>query len=287
MHSLRLIVIALALSATTTTFAESSSSPLRLATTTSTENSGLLDFLLPAFEKKFETKVHVIAVGSGKAIKLGENGDVDVILSHAPGLEERFISDGRGIDRRPVMYNDFVIVGPVADPAQIKKAQTAKEALRLIAASGSEFVSRGDRSGTHLKETALWKSAGIEPAGAWYLSAGLGMGRVLLMTGERQGYTLTDRGTFLSYKGKTDLAILFEGDPPLHNPYTIMAVNPARHSHANFGAASALIKWITGAEAQGMIRSYQVSGQTLFFPNADQPEPPNADQPEPPNADQP
>ncbi len=270
MKSFRILVITLALLGTTTALAELRSPPLRLATTTSTENSGLLDFLLPAFEQKFETKVHVIAVGSGKAIKLGENGDVDVILSHAPALEERFISDGWGVDRKSVMYNDFVIVGPILDPARIKKAQTATEALGLIAAAGSEFVSRGDRSGTHLKETSLWKSAGIEPAGAWYLSAGMGMGRVLLMAGERQGYTLSDRGTFLSYKGKADLAILFEDDPPLHNPYTIMAVNPARHSHANYGAASALIKWITSANAQEMIRTYQVNGQTLFFPNANQ-----------------
>ncbi len=243
--------------------------PLRLATTTSTENSGLLEFLLPVFEKKTGTKVHVIGVGSGKALKLGENGDVDVILSHAPALEERFIAEGWGVDRKAVMYNDFVIVGPPADPAGIAAAVTTNEAFSKIAEAGVDFISRGDISGTHLKEKALWKAAGIEPAGKWYVSAGLGMGRVLLMASERRGYTLTDRGTFLSYGAKTDLSILFQGDPPLHNPYTIMAVNPARHEHANYGAAQALITWITAPEAQELIRTYQVDGQTLFFPSAE------------------
>ncbi len=247
---------------------QAGSQPLRLATTTSTENSGLLAYLLPEFERAHDVEVHVIAVGSGKAIKLGQNGDIDAILSHAPPLEERFIAEGWGVDRRPVMYNDFVIVGPASDRAGIRSVRTARQAFAAISSSGVDFISRGDLSGTHIKEQALWKSAGVEPSGPWYVSAGLGMGRVLLMASERRGYTLTDRGTFLSYRGKIELEILFQGDPPLHNPYTIMAVNPARHEHVNYRMARALIDWISAPEAQELIRSYRVDGQPLFFCNA-------------------
>ncbi len=241
---------------------------LRLATTTSTESSGLLDHILPEFEKQTGIRVHVIAVGSGKAIKLGENGDVDVVLSHAPKLEEKFVSDGWGVHRRDVMFNDFVIVGPASDPAHIRTLKTAGRALARIAATGAEFVSRGDESGTHQKEKQLWQIARVEPAGSWYLSAGLGMGKVLLMAGEKGAYTLTDRGTFLAYRARTDLEIVLESDPPLHNPYTVIAINPQRYASANHEAAMQLIEWLTAADTQAMIASYQVKGQTLFFPNA-------------------
>ena len=243
---------------------------LRLATTTSTENSGLLDHILPIFEKQSGIRVDVIAVGSGKAMKLGENGDVDVVLSHAPKLEEKFVADGWGVQRRAVMFNDFVIVGPPTDPIKIRSVKTAAEAFqRIAAASYSEFISRGDESGTHQKEKALWQLAGVEPGGKWYLSAGLGMGRVLLMAGEKQAYTLTDRGTFLSYRAQSDLEIVLESDPPLHNPYTTMAINPRRHTHAKHKEAMKFIEWLTSAETQELIGNYKVKGQALFFPGAD------------------
>ncbi len=244
--------------------------PLKLATTTSTENSGLLEVLLPRFQSQSNVSVHVIAVGSGKALKLAENGDVDVVLSHAPALEERFVRDGHGVDRRPVMYNDFVIVGPKDDPAKIRSSPGAAEALRRIAASGTEFVSRGDESGTHQKEKALWDAAGLTPSGDWYLSAGLGMGRVLLMASERGAYALTDRGTFLAYNGRSELAIAFEGDPSLHNPYTVMAVNPSQHIHTKSAAARIFIDWLVSPEAQDLIAAYRIGGHALFFPNAQQ-----------------
>jgi tungstate transport system substrate-binding protein len=195
---------------------------LRLATTTSTENSGLLRHLLPAFEARCGCAVDVIAVGTGKALKLGERGDVDVVLVHARALEDRFVAEGHGVERRDVMYNDFVVVGPPADPAQVKEAAGAVEAFRRIARSGSAFVSRGDESGTHEKERGLWRAAAVVPDPRWHREAGQGMSEVLSMAAERGAYTLSDRASYAAHRSRTGLAILHQGDPALFNPYGVI-----------------------------------------------------------------
>jgi tungstate transport system substrate-binding protein len=245
---------------------------LKLSTTTSTENSGLLYELLPPFERQFNVKVDIIAVGSGKAIKLGENGDVDVVLAHERDLEDKFVADGYGVNRRDVMHNDFVIIGPTADPAGVRKAKTAAEAFKLIAKRRTPFVSRGDKSGTHSKELSLWRKAGVKPAGTWYMESGMGMGEVLIMAHEKGAYTLTDRGTYLAFQkeGKIKLPILFEGDPTLFNAYGIIAVNPARHPSVNYIMAMALIGWVTSQEGQRIIADFgkEKFGVSLFFPDA-------------------
>ena len=239
---------------------------LRLATTTSTENSGLLYALLLPFEEEFHLKVDVIPVGTGQALKLGENGDVDVVLVHARRAEEEFIKKGFGVNRRDVMYNDFIIIGPASDPAQIRGVKNAKEAFRKITLSRAPFISRADNSGTHKKEMAIWEKAGIKPSGRWYLEAGKGMGEVLTMVNEKRAYTLADRGTYLAYSGKIDLPILSEGDPLLYNPYGIIAVNPARHPHVKYVQAMALIGWVTSPEGQRIIGGYKRFGKILFHP---------------------
>ncbi|HIE26926.1 TPA: tungsten ABC transporter substrate-binding protein, partial [Candidatus Poribacteria bacterium] len=223
---------------------------IKMATTTSTENSGLLDVLLPPFEREFNVKVDVIAVGTGKALKLGENGDVDIVFVHAKAAENKFVNDGYGVNRRDVMYNDFIIIGPKEDPAGIKGMRDVAMALKQIADNKSPFVSRGDDSGTHKKEKSLWKAAGIVPKGSWYMETGQGMGPTLQIADEKRGYTMTDRGTYLFYKDKIDLHILVEGDERLFNPYGIIAVNPAKHPHANYVYAMALIGWVTSVEGQ-------------------------------------
>ncbi len=238
---------------------------LRLATTTSTENSGLLGVLLPPFEQANGCKVDVIAVGTGKAIKLGEAGDVDVILVHARAREDKFIREGYGVDRRDVMYNDFVILGPPADPAGIKGGSSGADAFMRIAATRSPFVSRGDDSGTHSKERALWKSAGIEPGGNWYLEAGRGMGEVIGMATELRGYTLSDRGTYIAMSGKTDLLVMTEGNKTLFNPYGVIPINPQRHPHVKHVLAQAFAEFLTGSEGQQIIASFRKNGQQLFF----------------------
>jgi tungstate transport system substrate-binding protein len=245
---------------------------LKLSTTTSTENSGLLDVLIPPFEKQFNVKVDVISVGSGKAVKLGENGDTDVVLVHERDLEDKFVADGYGVNRRDVMHNDFVIIGPNTDPAGISKAKTAAEAFKLIAHKRTPFVSRGDQSGTHSKELSLWMKAKIKPSGSWYMESGRGMGEVLIMAHEKGAYTLTDRGTYLAFQkdGKINLPILFEGDPTLFNPYGIIAVNPARQPHVNYIMAMALIGWVTSQEGQRIIADFEKEkyGVPLFYPDA-------------------
>ncbi|MBI3090004.1 MAG: substrate-binding domain-containing protein [Candidatus Tectomicrobia bacterium] len=241
---------------------------LRLATTTSTENSGLLAVLLPPFERQSGLRVDVIAVGTGKALKLAERGDVDVVLVHAPQAEEAFMAAGFGVNRRAVMVNDFVILGPPADAAGTRSLRQGAEALRKIVGAASPFVSRGDESGTHQREKALWKAAGIEPRGAWYLSIGRGMGESLMLANEKRAYVLTDRGTYLAYRGRLDLAVLVEGDAALLNPYSIIAVNPARHRQANYRGAMALIAWVTSVEGQEVIRGLRRFGQPLFTPTA-------------------
>lgn len=241
---------------------------VRLATTTSTENSGLLSFILPEFTKDTGYTVDVVAVGTGAALKLGENADADILLVHARALEDAFMAAGHGSERRDVMYNDFVILGPKADPAGIKNAPSAAEAFkRLASGSPTAFISRGDNSGTHVMEKNLWKAAGITPAGSWYKEAGQGMEQVIIMTHGLSGYTLTDRGTWLAVKEKTDLAIAFEGDPTLFNPYGVIMVNPAKHAAINAQGAKVLLDWITSPRGQTLISAFKRGGETLFYPN--------------------
>ncbi len=239
---------------------------LRLATTTSTDNSGLLRVLLPDFERKTGIRVQVIAVGTGKALRMGRDGDVDVVLLHARSAEKQFVADGSGVARYPVMHNDFVIVGPVDDAAGVSAEMDVAGALQRIAVAKARFVSRGDDSGTHKKEVALWQAAGIEPQGRWYLQAGQGMGKVLQMASELQAYTLTDRGTWLAMRDKLDLRLLLSGDERLFNPYGIIAVNPAKHSDVNYRAAVKLIDWLISPETQQKIAAFRVGGEQLFVP---------------------
>ncbi|MFA6148060.1 MAG: substrate-binding domain-containing protein [bacterium] len=238
---------------------------LRMSTTTSTENSGLLAVLLPPFEKKFGCKVDVVAVGTGKALKLGEAGDVDVVFVHARSLEDKFVSNGFGVNRRDVMYNDFVLLGPPDDPAGVRRTNGAPNAFRAIASKGSPFVSRGDESGTHQKEKEVWAAAGIAPRGSWYVEAGQGMGEVITMATQKRGYTLSDRGTYIAFRKKTDLVVLGQGDKNLWNPYGIIAVNPKKHAHVKYDLAMKLVEFVTGTEGQSLIAGYKVDGEPLFF----------------------
>lgn len=241
---------------------------LRMATTTSTDNSGLLEKLNPPFEKKYNAKVDVIAVGTGMALKLGENGDVDIVFVHAPPAEEKFMQAGLGVDRAAVMHNDFVLVGPAHDPADISGVKSPAEALQKISEARAMFISRGDDSGTHKKEKDLWGKAGIKPSGDWYLAVGQGMGAVLQIADDKQAYTLTDRGTYIAYNDKIDLKILSEGDEVLYNPYHIIAVNPERHPHVKYDLATAYSDFITGEQGQKLINNYRLRGQQLFYPDA-------------------
>ncbi|MBI4192622.1 MAG: substrate-binding domain-containing protein [Betaproteobacteria bacterium] len=241
---------------------------IRLATTTSTENSGLLKVILPLFEAKYGGKVRVISVGTGAALKLGENGDADVVLVHARPLEDKFIAAGFGSLRKDVMYNDFIIVGPQRDPAGVRGAKDAIAAMKKISASGARFISRGDESGTHQMEKDYWRGAGITPRGTWYLSTGQGMGQVLTMAAQLEGYALTDRATYAAYKDKTGLDTLVEGDPRMFNPYGVIVVNPQRHPHINHAGALALADWLTSAEGQQAIVAFTINGVQMFFPGA-------------------
>ncbi len=241
---------------------------LILASTTSTQDSGLFDVLIPAFEEAHpEYKVNVIAKGTGEALELGQNKDADVLLVHAKAKEEAFVADGYGTERRDVMYNDFIIVGPAADPAGIKGTSTAAEALARLSAAGGTFVSRGDESGTHTAEKNLWTKAAITPAGDWYVSAGKGMGDCLTMASEMGGYTLTDRATYLNMEDALELEIVVEGDTALFNQYGVIPVTDA----TNMEGAQAFAEWITSDEGQAIIAGYGVEefGQPLFFPNAE------------------
>lgn len=241
---------------------------LRLATTTSTENSGLLNVLLPLFEKMSGHKVHVIAVGTGKALRMGEAGDADVVLVHSRQAEKKFIANGHGVNHRAVMYNDFIIVGPENDPAGIKGETNSVNALKKISQTNNLFISRGDNSGTHKKELALWKMANLKPSGKWYREAGQGMGKVLQISNELSAYTLTDRGTWLSSQAKSSLKVLLEGDKRLFNPYGIMAVNPAKYQDINYIAAMSFIAWLTSPKAQQQIAQYKINNNVLFTPMA-------------------
>lgn len=241
---------------------------LKLSTTTSTENSGLLGFLLPEFEAKSGLKVQVIAVGTGKALELAKNGDVDVTLVHARPSEDKFVAEGHGVNRRDVMYNDFILVGPASDPAGIKGLKDVHAALKKLVDAKARFISRGDNSGTDQMEQRYWKEIGAKPGGSAYVSAGLGMGEVLNMAAELNAYTLTDRATYVAYRAKTGLAIVVEGDKRMFNPYGIIAVNPAKYKDINYKGAMQLIEWMTSAEGQQRIAAFKVDGQQLFFPSA-------------------
>lgn len=244
---------------------------LVLATTTSPYDSGLLDAILPDFEAKTGIRVRVIAVGSGQALALGEAGDADVLLVHAREREDQFVAEGHAPSRHDVMVNDFVILGPAADPAGIRGLTSAADALSQIAEAQAIFVSRGDDSGTHIKEQSLWAVAGIEPQGDWYESAGQGMGAVLNMANEQQAYTMSDRGTYLARLAEgLDLEIIVEGDPSLLNPYSILPVTPDKAHEINYGGAIAFINWITSDDVQVMIGEFGVDlyGMPLFYPNA-------------------
>lgn len=239
---------------------------LRLATTTSTENSGLLRAILSQFEAKLGSKVQIVSVGTGKALKLAENGDVDVVLVHAREAEDVFVAAGHGVNRRDVMYNDFILVGPPADPASVRGGKDVLQALRRIAAGKARFISRGDDSGTDRMEKSYWQQIGVVPKGApWHVSAGLGMGEVLTMAGEMQGYTLSDRASYAAYKAKTGLEILVQGDRRMFNPYGIIAVSPARYPDINNTGAVALINWMTGTEGRAAITGFRPDGEQLFF----------------------
>lgn len=242
---------------------------IRLATTTSTDNSGLLGYLLPNFEKETGYKIHVIAVGTGKALRMGRDGDVDVMLIHAPGAEKKFIDEGYNENRYSVMYNDFVMVGPDNDSANLASARNLKDAMIKIAENQSPFVSRGDDSGTHKKERILWQVANLVPKGQWYREAGQGMGKVLQIAGELNAYTLTDRGTWIAYENKSPLKIVFEKDAALNNPYSIIAVGTQRYPDTNHAGAMALVKWIVSPAAQKLIGDFRINGKPLFIPSAD------------------
>ncbi|MGR9073145.1 MAG: substrate-binding domain-containing protein [Gammaproteobacteria bacterium] len=248
--------------------AQADTTVLRMATTTSTENSGLLAVLNPPFEKRYGVRLDVLAVGTGKALRLGENGDVDLVLVHAPEAEKAFVEAGQGVERIPVMHNDFVIAGPPTDEAGVKNAPDAVSALKSIAERHAGFISRGDDSGTHKKELALWRAAETTPQAPWYVAAGQGMGAVLTMADEKNAYTLTDRGTYLAYRDKIGLTIVFEGDQALYNPYHVIAVNPENHRHVNYDLAQKYIRFLVGAEGQAIIQNFTAGGQRLFYPDA-------------------
>ena len=242
---------------------------IRLATTTSTDNSGLIADILPVFTSATGFEADVIAVGTGKALELGRNGDVDVVLVHSRTREDDFIAEGYGVNRRSVMHNDFVILGPPGDPAGIGGMSDAALALAAIATAAEPFISRGDDSGTHIKERSIWAEAGVPaPSGAWYREAGQAMGAVMTIASEVGGYTLADRGTWPSMRHALDLSVLVEGDSRLFNPYGIIAVNPDLHRHVNYLGAKALIVWITSPEGQQRIGAFRVDGEALFVPDA-------------------
>jgi tungstate transport system substrate-binding protein len=270
-HFAKLTALALVGGALLTTAVLAEDKSILLQSTTSTANSGLYDAILPKFTEKTGIRVDVVAVGTGQAIKNAQNGDGDLLLVHAKPAEEKFVADGYGIERFDVMYNDFIIVGPPSDPAGIGETMNAPAALARIAEKGAVFASRGDNSGTHKKELALWKDAGVDPAaasGEWYRETGSGMGATLNTAVGMGAYTITDRGTWISFKNKGDYKILVEGDPNLFNQYGIILVSPEKHARVKVAEGQAFIHWILGDEGQKSIADYKLDGQQLFFPNA-------------------
>jgi tungstate transport system substrate-binding protein len=245
-----------------------------VASTTSTQDSGLFGHILPLFKAKTGIDVRVIAQGTGQALDTGRRGDADVVFVHAKAAEEKFLADGFGVKRFPVMYNDFVLVGPKSDPAGIKGTKDIVAALTAIKTKAAPFISRGDKSGTHQAELALWKAAGIDiekDPGAWYKAIGQGMGAALNTASASNAYVLTDRGTWISFKNRGDLDIAVEGDQRLFNQYGVMLVNPAKHAHVKKELGQAFIDWLVSGEGQKAIADYKINGQQLFFPNANAP----------------
>lgn len=242
---------------------------ITLASTTSTQNSGLYDYLLPIFTAKTGITVRVISVGTGQAIKIAMNGDADVLLVHHRPSEDAFVAGGYGIERRDVMYNDFVFIGPMADPVKITRFSKASDGLKAIHNAQALFISRGDESGTHKRETALWAVANLSPTGEWYKEIGAGMGAALNMAASVDAYTLSDRGTWLSFGNKGNLAMLLSGDDTLYNPYGIILVNPDRHPHVKIKMARAFSNWMVSDEGQQAIGAFTVQDTQLFCPNAD------------------
>jgi tungstate transport system substrate-binding protein len=244
---------------------------ITVASTTSTEQSGLFRHLLPLFEKKTGIQVRVVALGTGQALDMGRRGDADVVFVHARALEEQFVAQGYGVRRFAVMYNDFVLVGPKSDPAEVAGAKDIVGALQKIKAAQAPFVSRGDRSGTHFAELQLWKAAGVDIAqekGPWYRDTGSGMGPALNTAAAMNGYALTDRGTWLSFKNRGELVVSVQGDKRLFNQYGVILVNPKRHPHVKREAGQRFIDWLVSAEGQQAIAAYRIEGEQLFFPNA-------------------
>jgi tungstate transport system substrate-binding protein len=245
---------------------------ITVASTTSTEQSGLFKHLLPVFETKTGIQVRVVALGTGQALDMGRRGDADVVFVHAKPLEEKFLAEGFGVKRHDVMYNDFVLIGPGADPARVRGGKDILEAFRKIRAAQAPFVSRGDKSGTHFAELEIWKAAGIDVAkdkGPWYRDTGQGMGPALNTAAGMNAYILADRGTWLSFKNRGELAVLVEGDKRLFNQYGIMLVNPQKHPSVKKELGQAFIDWVVSPEGQNAIASYKINGEQLFFPNAE------------------
>jgi tungstate transport system substrate-binding protein len=272
-HKTKIFVIALLLASVFSSLSNGAEVPQRtviLSTTTSTQDSGLLDVLIPLFEKQTGYSVKTISVGTGQALALAAKGDADVALVHAPSLEKQYVAEGKLLNRRLVMYNDFVIIGPKEDPAKARLAKNALGALKAIEQAKASFVSRGDNSGTHTLEKALWKSAGVEPKGAWYIEAGQGMGATLGIANERNAYTITDRGTYLALGKRVSLPILIEGDKALLNIYSVMEVNPANGPRINSAGGKAFADFMVAPQTQNVIRSFgsEKFGQSLFVPVA-------------------
>jgi len=243
---------------------------ITIASTTSTEQSGLFGHLLPAFKAKMGIDVKVVAVGTGQALEIGRRGDADVVFVHDREAELKFAAEGFGVDRREVMYNDFILVGPRSDPAHVAGRKGVSAALAAIAEARAPFISRGDRSGTHAAELRYWKDAGVDPTsgrGTWYREIGQGMGQALTMAADMNGYTLSDRGTWLSFKSRNNLTIVVEGDPKLFNQYGVMLVNPERHPHVKKDLGMQFVEWVTSPEGQRTISEYRIDGEQLFFPN--------------------
>lgn len=244
---------------------------MRMAVTTSFHNSGLAEVLLPQIEADLDLQVQLLVVGTGQALKLGQAGDVDAILVHSRAAEEEFVAQGYGTHRREIMYNDFVVIGPAADPAGVASASTAAEALTQIASSETAFVSRGDDSGTHKKELSLWAAADVAPDGQWYNAVGAGMGAALNTAAGLDAYILSDRASWLNFGNKAGLALLFAGDPVLFNQYAFLPVNAERHAHVKDDLSAKLEAWLTSERAKELINAYEIGGETLFTFNAEQP----------------
>ncbi|HEY6995126.1 MAG TPA: extracellular solute-binding protein [Xanthobacteraceae bacterium] len=271
-RSLLLLAATIALLAATPARAQDKS--IVVSSTTSTQDSGLFGHILPLFKAKTGIDVKVVAQGTGQALDTGQRGDADVVFVHAKAPEEKFVAEGAGVKRYPVMYNDFVLIGPKSDPAGIKGMTDVAEALKTIKAKGAPFISRGDRSGTHIAELALWKAAGVDigkDKGPWYKEIGQGMGAALNTASAANAYVLADRGTWLSFKNRGDLGILVAGDKRMFNQYGVILVNPAKHPHVKKDLGQAFIDWLVSPEGQKAIADYKINGQQLFFPNANAP----------------